>query len=346
MKLTVIYSKDFLKHSPEPYDHPEKPERLTIAYDTVSSLITSIEFVEPEKGDLNLFRESHSEEYINRIIRTIKEYDEVVFIDPDTYVSPGTLEALERLAGAIEYSVEFAKSGQGPILILPRPPGHHAGCNGRGLGAPTLGFCILNTATSITKLLGKESRPLMVDFDAHHGNGSQDILWSSPIPHIDIHQDSATIYPGTGFPEQTGAAKESKININIPPGSKDDIFVYSVDILKKILEYYNPDYVIVSAGFDGYYGDSGFVRLQLGDYSYYYIGKILSNYRERLIIVLEGGYSAGLKHGLKFFLIGLLEYLPDSKVAPPKTTGEYEWSLFRKRLRELAENVKLVDDLL
>ena len=182
----------------------------------------------------------------------------------------------------------------------------------------------------------------MVDFDAHHGNGSQDIFYNdNSVIHIDIHQDSSTIYPGTGFPWQTGEgnAKGTKININIPPFSGDDIFKDAVDNAFKFLKDYNPEVMIVDAGFDGYLDDNYMVSLNLSSNSFNYLGKTLNRISVPKIIVVEGGYNTGLKKALPSFLAGLLgKDDPVNDGATSSTPGT--WDRYRERLKELTNNLK------
>ncbi len=340
MRATVLYSDDFRLHSPEPYTHPESPERLDHALRGVELSRGPVEPVikEPGAGDRRLYLEVHSPGYLERIWR-LAESGSVEWLDPDTYVSTGTPRAVERLAGAASEAVELAGAGQGPVLVLGRPPGHHAGEKGPALGAPTLGFCIVNTSALLAVLLRRSGRVLVVDFDAHHGNGTQEILWDAPIMHVDIHQDPSTIYPGTGWPWQTGESREHpKANIVVPPGSGDDIYRAAARAVEALIEWYGPDYIVVSAGFDAFEGDAPFTGLRAREPAYTALGEVLRPYKERLVVMLEGGYTIGLERGLAAFLRGLAGRPTEGE---PSLSSEGARRAFVSWLRRLEEALGL-----
>lgn len=335
MEGTVFYSEEFRYHSPKPYSHPESPERLDWALEGVR--LAGWRLREPGPGDVSVFLRVHTREYYEAVMRAAG-LGEVVWLDPDTYVSPGTLRSLRALAGAVEEAVEIAVRGEGPVAVLGRPPGHHAGRSGRGLGAPTLGFCIFNASALTAKTLSEKGRTAVLDFDAHHGNGTQDILWAEPVLHVDIHQDPSTIYPGTGFPSQTGApGYPVKANICVPPGSGDDIYEDASRLALSIIEDYDPDYLVVSAGFDAYKGDTHFTELQATSATFNLLGLLLSPYSERLVIILEGGYSVGLRDGLASLLYGLSG--KKIEAAGATTSSERAWKWYERRKQELLEAI-------
>ncbi|MCE4628033.1 MAG: hypothetical protein F7C34_02655 [Desulfurococcales archaeon] len=331
----VLYREEFRLHSPKPYSHPESPERLDWALEGVR--LAGWPLREPGLGDTSLFLRVHAREYYEAVMRAASQ-GEVVWLDPDTYVSPGTPRALEALAGAVTDAVEIAARGEGPVAVLGRPPGHHAGRSGRGLGAPTLGFCVFNASALTAKLLSERGRTAVLDFDAHHGNGTQDILWAEPVLHVDIHQDPSTIYPGTGFPSETGApGLPVKANICVPPGAGDDIYADASRLALSIISDYDPDYIVVSAGFDAYIGDTPFTELRATSATFNLLGRLLSSYSERLVVVLEGGYSIGLREGLAAFLRGLEGREVDAGETTSSSGHAWEW--YMRRRRELLEAI-------
>ncbi|MEB3851287.1 MAG: histone deacetylase family protein [Desulfurococcales archaeon] len=308
MILKAVYHGDFRLHDPGPYEHPESPERLDYMLAGLRStgLEGLLAWASPPEGRIEDFEPVHSSEYLRALSRRGRAG--VEWLDPDTYIAPGTHRAVSRLAGAAKALAEEAASG-GSGLLLPRPPGHHAGYNGAAMGAPTLGFCIVNTASLIARLLSRGGRVSMLDFDLHHGNGSQEIFYSDPrVQHVDIHQDSRTIYPGTGFRWQTGEgeARGSKLNFNVPPGSGDDAYRYFVDAAFSAILSFDPDYIVVSAGFDAYHGDNYMGSLRLTSSTYHYIGRRLAEASRPVVVVVEGGYSVGLERGLPALVSGLL----------------------------------------
>lgn len=293
----------------------------------VSSLskIDKIVWREPDSHDARqLYSHSHSKEYIERIYR-IADSPSPVFIDPDTYVSKGTLQALNRLAGAVLEAIELVSKGELRVFILGRPPGHHAGINGPALGAPTLGFCIFNTAGVIAKMLSKSGRVAVLDFDLHHGNGTQEILWNTAILHVDIHQDPSTIYPGTGFPWQKGA-NDNLVNILLPPGAGDDIFMDAVDRAFERMIEYDPEFLVVSAGFDAYYND--YTVMRITDRGFHYVGLKIRDMKVPVIAVLEGGYSIGLSKGLPAFVRGLTGEA--QSMVDSTSSSDMLWDMYRR----------------
>lgn len=248
-----------------------------------------------------------------------------VFIDPDTYVSPGTPRALDRLAGAVEEAVIQLQMNEGPVFILGRPPGHHAGRKGPALGAPTLGFCIFNTSALVATLLSRQGRTAVLDFDLHHGNGTQEILWDASILHVDIHQDPSTIYPGTGYPWQRGA-HNNLVNILLPPGSGDDIFMDAVSKAFERIRGYDPEYLVVSAGFDAFLGDFAYMRITEAGYGY--IAEMLKSLEAGIVVVLEGGYTQGLSRGLPSFTVALLQ--GEHRPGPHTISEESLWYTYRR----------------
>ncbi len=332
--LYLIYHDDFLLHDPSPYPHPENPERLRVALRALlDSCGSSIEAITPPRRDpFEAYSLVHDSDYMQVVLEASKS-PSPAWIDPDTYVSPGTPKALARLAGAVDVAVDAAVDG-GLAIILGRPPGHHAGKRGPAMGAPTLGFCIFNTAALIARRLSEYGRVAALDFDLHHGNGTQEILWWDSILHVDIHQDPATIYPGTGFPEDTGGIRGSKANIVVPPGSGDDIYIDAVGVALDILRNYNPDYLVVSAGFDAYIGD--FASMRATEHTFARIGHGVRDLSVPVIVVLEGGYTSGLTRGLPAFACSLFgeKYRVSRE---PTVSSEKAWKSYKAFLSRLNE---------
>ncbi|MDW8133417.1 MAG: histone deacetylase family protein, partial [Candidatus Calescibacterium sp.] len=235
-------------------------------------------------------------------------------IDSDTYVNEYTFDISTRFITATYMatlnSIEFG----GLWLIMPRPGGHHAGRSGWAMGAPTLGFCIFNYAAIAAKtLLDRGFKVLMVDFDAHHGNGTQDIFWIEPrVIHIDIHEWG--IYPGTGYVDDIGGggAEGTKINIPLPHYAGDPEYIWIVEnVIQPLIEVFKPNGIVVSAGFDSYVGDR-LTTLSATDETYEAIAQIFIDAMKiggvkTIITILEGGYGEGLKMGLTAYVETLIQ---------------------------------------
>ncbi|WP_297535696.1 histone deacetylase family protein [Thermococcus sp.] len=301
MAFSVIYSPVFLEHRPGNY-HPENPDRLLRASGVLKEL-GLWEPVEPEPVGMEELLRVHSKEYVELVRESSRTFS---YLDPDTYVSPGTWEAALTAFGASKLAVELALEKKGLYLALVRPPGHHAGKSGRAFNAPTLGFCIFNNAAYAARvaeeLVGKV---LVIDFDAHHGNGTQEILWNDPnAVHIDLHERD--IYPWSGYEHDVGGkgAEGTKINLPMPHYSGDDDFIYAWDeVVLPLLAQFRPKLVVVSAGFDGFLGEN-LTTLRLSELFFAYAGSTLSRYP--LAVIFEGGYSVGLDKGLPAFIRGYL----------------------------------------
>ena len=316
MAIRMLYSKIYMDHKP-PDAHPENPNRLKRILNTLEKMELEIDIEDPqvpESTDAYLAR-THSKEYIERI-KVISSKGRSLYIDPDTYISEHTYKvARTAFAGSI-YAVDMIDSEDSRIVFhLARPPGHHAGIYGRAMGAQTQGFCIFNNvAGSAFRALDLGYKPVFIlDFDVHHGNGTQEIFWDTPeVYHIDIHDSS--IYPFTGEINDLGGSNAlgSKINIPMPPGSSDTDYLYIFSaIIAPIIKAVRPRIILVSAGFDAY-EDEFMSYIKLSSRLYSFIGFMLSSIlydRELSVggiaIVLEGGYRGGLENGFRGFLEGL-----------------------------------------
>jgi len=327
LKVDVYWHKAYILHDPG-NGHPENPRRLQLALEGARRAGIRPAELGCEGDPWRAYARVHDSEYLERLARAVDEarlYGYPVYIDPDTYVSPGTLEALSGLACAVERLLGEAGPGRA-LLLLGRPPGHHAGVAGAALGAPTLGFCLLNTAALLaTSIPGA----VVFDFDVHHGNGTQEILGPPGVPHVDIHQDPATIYPGTGYPWEEGP-RGSWYNIVVPPGAGDDILLDALGHATRILVGLEPRAVVVSMGFDGMDGDNYFAGLRAGPTFYYEAGRLLARLGAPVVAVLEGGYGRGLVEGLSAFIAGLRGDPPPT--GDPTTSPPGVWERYRRLL--------------
>jgi acetoin utilization deacetylase AcuC-like enzyme len=340
--LLLLYHEDFKKHTPHPYSHPESPARLERALGGLERFrVGAARIEEPPKGDPGVYAAVHSPTYLKSVL-SMGGYG-VTWLDADTYVSPGTREAVERLAGAAVRAVEEASRG-GVAFILGRPPGHHAGVAGRALGAPTSGFCIVNTSALVARMLARDhGEPVVVfDFDLHHGNGTQEIFWDDPtVVHIDVHQDPATIYPGVGFPEDVGSGKGrgTKVNITTPPWAGDDIYMHALGVVEDMVREVSPRFIVFSAGFDAYRGDNDFTVMHVGSRFYWEAARRLARLARGVVAVLEGGYGSGLERGLPAFAAGLAGE-PDPVADEERSSPASGWKFYARSLRRLKNALK------
>jgi len=313
LEVELWVSKVFWRHrTPDGSFHPENPRRLDIVVNAVrNELGEAVRFRNVELYDERTPLRIHDPSYVERVRRLCEAGGG--WIDSDTYVSRDSWGAAVVAATSSSKAVEEARSRGVAIFVATRPPGHHAGKSGKGLGAATQGFCIFNNvACAASRALELGLSPvLIVDFDLHHGNGTQDIFWSDPrVVHFDAHLHG--IYPGTGWVSDVGGegAEGTKINLAVGYGFGDDDYVYAFkELLPPIVDYFSPRAILVSAGFDSY-EDDYLEGLYLTERFFRFVGGFLASIaRERgapLVAVLEGGYSVGLSRGLPAFLEGIL----------------------------------------
>ena len=299
MKTVFLTSDLFAGHDTGP--HPERVERVTSVADflreqTASS--GSIGWLETRAAELADIMRCHDERHVERVIAAC-EMAEMrqarVALDPDTIVSEGSLAAALHACGASLVAVDAVmRGGATNGFVAVRPPGHHA------TPERAMGFCLFNnvaiTARYIQNVHNLE-RVLIVDWDVHHGNGTQDVFYEDPsVFFYSIHQFPH--YPGTGsrYEEGSGEGKGYTLNVPLPGGtSASDHLAAFREGLKKTVETLRPDFVLVSAGFDGHVSDPlGDLNLTDDDYRAMTrdLMDIAAEHCEgRLVSLLEGGYN-------------------------------------------------------
>jgi len=273
--MKLIYNKIFLEH--DTGSHPENKTRLIYFSNLPDSRIDYDESV------LELV---HTKEYINSVKKQCLRGSSLTL---DTPVCKKSFEIAVYAANAA------VKASEEKAFALVRPPGHHSG---RDFGG---GFCLFNnTAIAVQNLLNNGKKVFILDFDIHHGNGTQDIFFGKDnIIYFSTHQ-SPPCYPGTGL-----KSEENCINYPLPYGCDDSVYIHILERkLAPALRKFNPDVVAVSAGFDSYYKDkdalgSG-VGFNLTKKSYEKIKQILKPYPG--FFVLEGGYKPeSIREGVEIF---------------------------------------------
>ncbi len=303
-KIVIIYDDAYLKHTPPRY-HCENPARVRSIIDHLRSLgLLDKLLVKPRQASVEDLYLVHDKNYVDVIMRLLEKGD-LAYIDGDTYISSGTRDAALTAVGAVMTGVDLILSGEARCFFAPvRPPGHHAGVAGRALTAPTQGFCIFNNIAIGAEyaLRRGAKRVAIVDVDAHHGNGTQEIFYTTDkVLYISLHQDPLTLYPGTGFVHEVGEGAGEGFNVNIPmpPGSCDDVYIQALEeIVMPILEQYRPDIVLVSLGFDAHTLDP-LTGLDITLHTYEALFLLLKRGLERGLFkgvgyVLEGGYDTGV----------------------------------------------------
>lgn len=299
----LIRDETYLDHITSDF-HPESPTRLHAIYSILED-----EEIKGEAANL-LTREAtaeeiqwiHTESYFQAIEATRNCGHRQ--LDPDTHVSSQSYRVAKLAAGGLCVLVDAVGSGEienGFALV--RPPGHHAEAN-RGMG-----FCIYNNvaiAARYAQHRGLAKKVLIVDWDLHHGNGTQHTFESDPtVLYFSSHQ--FPYYPGTGRPDEVGKSEGKGYTVNVPlPGGQGDgdfIWIYQ-EILEPIAEQFRPDLLLVSAGFDTYYGDP-LGGMGVTEEGFSQITRILMRIADaccqgRIVLTLEGGYHLqGLARSVK-----------------------------------------------
>lgn len=296
MNTGIIYSEKYLEHNLGP-THPEKPMRLKAIMNSLNenkTLNEKIQIISPTPADTDLIELAHTPQYIEKV----REHSKTGrMIDLDTPINEKTFDLALLAAGGtmgLSEKVENGEFDNGFALV--RPPGHHATRDKGG------GFCYFNNLAIAGKKLLKDSdveKILIFDFDSHHGNGTQDIFFEqNDVLYLSFHQSGQTLYPGTGFPKEVGKGEGEGYNVNVPfsPGSSDEHYAAALEeFFIPISEEFEPDIILVSAGFDPHKADH-LTQLELSTDGFGMLGKAAINQAEKLcdgkiLFTLEGGYA-------------------------------------------------------
>jgi acetoin utilization deacetylase AcuC-like enzyme len=289
----VLLAQDalFLSHVSPP-GHPERPERLLAVQAGLERAATRLHATYTalpacDATDDELAR-VHEAQYIESLGHLAGQSG---YLDSDTFISAGSVPAARRAAGSALALTRALDAGQARVgFALPRPPGHHA------LADRAMGFCLLNNiaiAAAEARRLGRK-RVLVLDWDVHHGNGTEAIFYDDPsVLFVSLHQYPN--YPGTGAAADTGRGegRGRTVNLPLPPGGTDALYRAAFErIVLPIVEQFSPDFALVSCGFDAHARDP-LAQMQLSAAAY---GDMTASLLEHLDdcplgIVLEGGYD-------------------------------------------------------
>ena len=292
MATLLISHPSFLEHDTGPY-HPERPDRLRAILGALEDPAFDglIRLAAPAASMAEMTR-VHPQDYIEAILGIQPGPGEYVQVDGDTVMSQGSAEAIQRAAGAVVAGVDAVMQGKvRTAFAAVRPPGHHAAPDVPG------GFCLINNAAVGARHAQAKygvERVAIVDFDVHHGQGTQAVVEPDPsLFYASTHQ--YPLYPGTGSPRETGT-DNNVVNVPLRAGSGSDEFraAWSERILP-LLDDFAPELVIVSAGFDAHRADP-LAQLEVETEDFVWLTEELlaiadRHAQGRLISVLEGGYD-------------------------------------------------------
>jgi acetoin utilization deacetylase AcuC-like enzyme len=312
--LGYVLDEIFVEHR-APSGHPERPARAEAVRDAlIAAGIADRGVRVPARfaTDEELAR-VHSAAFLDELVKVVPGHSG--WIDPDTYYSPKSWDAARTAAGAACRLATDVLSGElSRAIAVVRPPGHHATRD------RAMGFCLLNNvavAAAAARAAGA-ARVAIVDWDVHHGNGTQDIFWADPnVLYLSVHQ--FPYYPGTGAPTEVGGkgAEGTTINVGLPSGAGDAEYVAVFDhVFAPALAKFKPDLLFISAGFDAFENDP-LAGMRVTHAGFAALAQRLraaadAHSAGRIIAVLEGGYDLD---GLAGGMTGVLAALVDGKPA-------------------------------
>ena len=305
---------EIFTHHRAPSGHPERPARVEAVRDALLAAHVA------QRGSQVAIRTAtdeelarvHSGAYLTELERLVP--GKSGWLDPDTYYSPETWNAARAAAGsACELATQVLSGQLTQGIAVVRPPGHHATRD------TAMGFCLLNNvaAAAAAARAAGAARVAIVDWDVHHGNGTQDIFWTDPdVLYISVHQ--FPYYPGTGAASEVGGpgALGATMNVGLPAGSRDGDYCAVFDhVFVPKLEAWKPDLILISAGFDAYEHDP-LAGMRVTHAGFAQLAARLRSVAERvcggrLVAVLEGGYDLdGLGGGMAATLGALVAPSP------------------------------------
>ena len=308
MKTGLITSNTYKNHDTGK-GHPEKIDRVSVIIENFKKINNkNIVWKKPSTVKKKILEITHSSDYIKFVQSSFPEKG-LSFLDGDTIISPGSKNATVDAVGSIIAAIDGVQNNEFKnAFCAVRPPGHHAEKN------KAMGFCIYNNvAVGAHYLLNnyKFNKVAIIDFDVHHGNGTQDIFYGNEkVLYISTHQ--YPYYPGSGSEKEKG--KFNNIcNIPLPAGTNSEEYLNAYEFVLKKLKQFKPEFILFSAGFDAH-KDDPLAQLQLSSKDFYELTKRTLELSKtfcngKVVSILEGGYDLmALQESSEMHVNALLEF--------------------------------------
>jgi acetoin utilization deacetylase AcuC-like enzyme len=308
VKTGLVTSNTYQNHNTGE-GHPEKIDRVTAVIDNFKKIDNKeLIWKKPTKFDQSFLINTHSSEYIDLVSKSFPE-NGLAFLDGDTVVSPGSKEATKDAVGSIITAIDGVQQKEFKnAFCAVRPPGHHAEKD------KAMGFCIYNNvAVGANYLIEKYkyNKVAIIDFDVHHGNGTQDIFYDNKkVLYISTHQ--YPYYPGSGSEKETGKFNNI-LNIPLEAGTSAEQYLNAYENVLKKLKEFKPEFLLFSAGFDAHIDDP-LAQLRLSSEDFYHITKRTLEVSKSIcngnvVSILEGGYDLrALQDSTKRHVDALIEF--------------------------------------
>ena len=308
MKTGLITSDTYKNHNTG-NGHPEKIDRVTAIIDNFKKVDNkNLIWKKPNKFDEFFLNKTHSIEYINHVKQSFPKKG-LVFLDGDTIVSPGSKDATKDAVGSIITAIDGVQNKEFKnAFCAVRPPGHHAEKD------KAMGFCIYNNvAVGANYLIEKYKykKIAIIDFDVHHGNGTQDIFYDNEkVLYVSTHQ--YPYYPGSGSNKENGKFN-NVLNIPLEAGTTSEVYLNAYENVLTKIKQFKPEFLLFSAGFDAHIDDP-LAQIRLGTEDFYKITKRTLEYSKsfcngKVVSILEGGYDLkALQNSTQRHVDALLEF--------------------------------------